>query len=76
MHNYSANYVNGNQDKQILSKVQMSRCKCKQQAARNILLAEHNVIKICDFGLAKNMYSQNYYRKKSGVSISNQGSIS
>ena len=37
-------------------------------AARNILLAEHNVVKICDFGLAKNMYSQSYYRKKTGVS--------
>jgi len=37
-------------------------------AARNILLSNDNVVKICDFGLAKNMYSQTYYRKKSGVS--------
>lgn len=33
-------------------------------AARNILLAEENIIKICDFGLAKSMYNKEYYRKK------------
>lgn len=33
-------------------------------AARNILLADDNVVKICDFGLAKDMYkSDNYFRK-------------
>ena len=37
-------------------------------AARNILLAENNVIKICDFGLAKNIYSDPNYHKKSSVS--------
>ena len=37
-------------------------------AARNILLAENNVIKICDFGLAKNIYSDPNYHKKSIVS--------
>ncbi|XP_049766457.1 mast/stem cell growth factor receptor kita-like [Schistocerca cancellata] len=34
-------------------------------AARNILLADGNVVKICDFGLAKNMYRSNIYKKKS-----------
>lgn len=33
-------------------------------AARNILLAENNVVKICDFGLAKTMYKNNNYQKK------------
>ncbi|KZC11866.1 Vascular endothelial growth factor receptor kdr-like [Dufourea novaeangliae] len=33
-------------------------------AARNILLAENNVVKICDFGLAKNMYKYGNYEKK------------
>jgi len=33
-------------------------------AARNILLAEDNVVKICDFGLAKSMYKDDNYKKK------------
>ncbi|CAH1128807.1 unnamed protein product [Ceutorhynchus assimilis] len=34
-------------------------------AARNILLADNNIVKICDFGLAKTMYNDNNYKKKS-----------
>ena len=34
-------------------------------ACRNILLAENNIIKICDFGLAKDMYKSSTYQKKS-----------
>ncbi|XP_076182482.1 PDGF- and VEGF-receptor related isoform X2 [Ptiloglossa arizonensis] len=33
-------------------------------AARNILLAEENVVKICDFGLAKTMYNDVNYQRK------------
>ncbi|XP_020278228.1 vascular endothelial growth factor receptor 1 isoform X2 [Pseudomyrmex gracilis] len=33
-------------------------------AARNILLAEDNVVKICDFGLAKTVYKDGNYKKK------------
>ncbi|XP_059481843.1 vascular endothelial growth factor receptor 1-like isoform X2 [Neocloeon triangulifer] len=33
-------------------------------AARNILLAENNVVKICDFGLARNLYNDANYLKK------------
>ena len=33
-------------------------------ACRNILLAADNVVKICDFGLAKDMYKTDNYRKK------------
>ncbi|XP_046599391.1 platelet-derived growth factor receptor alpha isoform X3 [Neodiprion lecontei] len=33
-------------------------------AARNILLADDNVVKICDFGLARNMYNDKNYTKK------------
>lgn len=39
-------------------------------AARNILLAEDNVVKICDFGLAKSMYKSDNYKKKGDVSNS------
>ncbi|KAF5277866.1 hypothetical protein FQA39_LY06018 [Lamprigera yunnana] len=33
-------------------------------AARNILLAENSIVKICDFGLAKSMYKSDNYKKK------------
>ncbi|KAJ8976163.1 hypothetical protein NQ317_002051 [Molorchus minor] len=33
-------------------------------AARNILLADNNVVKICDFGLAKSMYKDGNYKKR------------
>lgn len=31
-------------------------------AARNILLADKNVIKICDFGLARALYTDDHYK--------------
>lgn len=34
-------------------------------AARNILLAEDNIVKICDFGLARSMYKNDNYKKHS-----------
>ncbi|KRT85113.1 Immunoglobulin, partial [Oryctes borbonicus] len=33
-------------------------------ASRNILLATNNIVKICDFGLAKRMYKRDDYKKK------------
>uniref|UniRef100_A0A6B2EPK2 Putative vascular endothelial growth factor receptor 1-like isoform x3 n=1 Tax=Phlebotomus kandelakii TaxID=1109342 RepID=A0A6B2EPK2_9DIPT len=33
-------------------------------AARNILLCDDNVVKICDFGLARTMYKSNNYKKQ------------
>lgn len=33
-------------------------------AARNILLSEDNIVKICDFGLARSMYKNDNYKKK------------
>lgn len=38
-------------------------------AARNILLCENNVIKICDFGLARSMYKNDNYKKKSDAPL-------
>lgn len=37
-------------------------------AARNILLCDDNVVKICDFGLARSMYKNDNYKKKGEVS--------
>ncbi|XP_031623834.1 ankyrin-3-like [Contarinia nasturtii] len=36
-------------------------------AARNILLCTNNVVKICDFGLARDFSKKGYYRKKDGI---------
>lgn len=36
-------------------------------AARNILLCDDNVVKICDFGLARSMYKTDVYHKKGEV---------
>ncbi|PSN38416.1 hypothetical protein C0J52_16327, partial [Blattella germanica] len=35
-------------------------------AARNVLLADDNIVKICDFGLARSMYKSDNYKKKGG----------
>lgn len=36
-------------------------------AARNVLLSDENVVKICDFGLARSLYKYGNYQKKGGV---------
>ena len=38
-------------------------------AARNILLSEKNVVKICDFGLARDIYKDPDYVRKGDVSF-------
>lgn len=37
-------------------------------AARNVLLTDGNVVKICDFGLARSLYKQDHYKKENDVS--------
>ena len=38
-------------------------------AARNILLADNNTVKICDFGMARTLYKTNNYKKKPGAKL-------
>lgn len=38
-------------------------------AARNVLLCDKNVVKICDFGLSKNLYKSEIYEKKSNTKL-------
>lgn len=44
-------------------------------AARNILLCDDNVVKICDFGLARSMYKSDNYKKKGEVRSENISSM-
>ncbi|XP_014212347.1 vascular endothelial growth factor receptor 3-like, partial [Copidosoma floridanum] len=56
---YKRDYVANGME--YLSKKKVLHCDL---AARNILLGENNIIKICDFGLAKTLYKDENYKKQ------------
>lgn len=46
------------------------QCIHRDLAARNVLVTEDNVMKIADFGLARDVHNLEYYKKTTNVSPS------
>lgn len=47
----------------------LRQCIHRDLAARNVLVTEDNVMKIADFGLARDVHNIDYYKKTTNVSI-------
>jgi serine/threonine protein kinase len=45
------------------------QCIHRDLAARNVLVTEDNVMKIADFGLARDVHNLDYYKKTTNVSL-------
>lgn len=48
-----------------------AQCIHRDLAARNVLVTEDNVMKIADFGLARDIHHIDYYKKTTNVSVWN-----
>lgn len=49
------------------------QCIHRDLAARNVLVTEDNVMKIADFGLARDVHNIDYYKKTTNVSLTPSG---
>lgn len=53
----------------FLSLLPRLQCIHRDLAARNVLVTENNVMKIADFGLARDINNIDYYKKTTNVSV-------
>lgn len=51
------------------------QCIHRDLAARNVLVTEDNVMKIADFGLARDVHNLDYYKKTTNVSLAGGGAV-
>lgn len=47
----------------------LPQCIHRDLAARNVLVTEDNIMKIADFGLARDVHNIDYYKKTTNVSV-------
>lgn len=47
----------------------IAQCVHRDVAARNVLVTDDYVLKIADFGLARDVHAHDYYRKNTRVRI-------
>lgn len=51
----------------VLTLLSVLQCIHRDLAARNVLVTEDNVMKIADFGLARDVHHIDYYKKTTNV---------
>lgn len=54
----------------LMSSCLLPQCIHRDLAARNVLVTDDNVMKIADFGLARDVHNIDYYKKTTNVSFS------
>lgn len=60
-------WVSETGSRSVLTLLSVLQCIHRDLAARNVLVTEDNVMKIADFGLARDVHHIDYYKKTTNV---------